>query len=55
MIKYLTQPEVKKRAKHKIAEIGSVFAPTQPRPSDPKGQSPNKSKDTTVTVIIQNN
>jgi len=29
--------------------------PTQPRPSDPKGQSPNKSKDTTVTVIIQNN
>ncbi len=27
MIKYLTQAEVKKRAKYKIAEIGSVFAP----------------------------
>ncbi len=27
MVKYLTQAEVKKRAKYKIAEIGSVFAP----------------------------
>ena len=27
MIKYLTQAEVKKRPKYKIAEIGSVFAP----------------------------
>lgn len=29
MIKYLTQAEVKKRAKYKIAEIGSVFAPIE--------------------------
>jgi rRNA processing protein Gar1 len=27
VIKYLTQAEVNKRAKYKIAEIGSVFAP----------------------------
>ena len=26
-MKYLTQTDVKKRAKYKIAEIGSVFAP----------------------------
>ena len=26
-IKYLTQAEVEKRAKHQIASIGSVFAP----------------------------
>ena len=28
-IKYLTPAEVEKKAKHKIAEIGSVFAPVK--------------------------